>query len=59
MLVKAEFTKRFIARMIEIVGKTEYYFEMTAEAAYDVYEDDPDDMTPEEHAEEEISEWGR
>jgi hypothetical protein len=59
VLTKADFKNRFIARMSEIRGQYEPYFEFTATAAWEMYKEDPDDLTPEEHAEEEISEWGR
>lgn len=61
MLSKIEFKRRFIARMEDLTGKDDdsEYFNDEAEAAYEMYEEDPDDMTPEEHAEEEIAEWGR
>ncbi len=64
MLSKQEFGTRFIARMAEILGEEEsqkYYrsaLEM-AEEAYETYLSNPKDMTPEEHAEDEISEWIR
>jgi hypothetical protein len=59
VLTKAEFKNRFITHMTKIMGQFENYFEFTAVAAWDMYKEDPDDMTPEDHAREEISEWGR
>ncbi len=64
MLSKTEFGKRFVARMAEILSEEErqkYYLATleSAEGAYETYEEDPEDMTPEEHAEEEVMEWGR
>lgn len=55
---KADFKNLFIARMTEIIGKYEAYFEFAATSAWTSYKEDPDDMTPGEHAEEEIMEWG-
>lgn len=46
--------------MVEIVGDEDLtYFNEVADGSYEMYKGDPDDMTPEEHAEEEVSEWGR
>lgn len=61
MLSEDEFKDRYIRHMVwAIVGKdsTNFYSEI-AESAYEMYEEDPGDMTPEEHAEEEIAEWRR
>ncbi len=58
MLSKPEFKDRFIRHMVwAIVGKdsTNFYSEI-AESAYEMYLQDPEDMTPEEHAEESVRE---
>jgi hypothetical protein len=59
VLTKAVFKNRFIAGMTAITGQYEAYFEFTASAAWDTYKEDPGDMTPEDHAREEVSEWGK
>ncbi len=61
MLCIAEFKVRFINRMSEILGEEESrkYFTSIIEqshGAYEMYVEDPDDLTPEEYAEAEISE---
>ena len=59
MLSKAAFKNRFVDRMGRLVGQYEAYFEFAAKAAWENYKEDPDDMTPEDHADEDYSEWGR
>ena len=61
MLSKEEFKKRFIAHMVEHTDRNDNddYFDEEAESGYEFYLQDPDDMTPEEHAEEELAEWLR
>jgi hypothetical protein len=54
---KSDFKKRFVARMIGIMGQYEPYFEFAATSAYDNYLDDPEDNTPEGHADVEVEEW--
>lgn len=56
---QAEFKNRFIDRMGHLVGQYEIYFEFAATAAYDMYKEDPDDLTPEEHADDEVDNWQR
>ncbi len=59
MLSKPEFEDRFIRQMVwAIVGKESMnFFSEIAESAYEMYEQDPEDMTPEEYAEEEVLNW--
>ncbi len=60
MLTKAEFKIRFITYMEKQMGWCESsYYNEVADGAYEMYEEDPEDLTPEEHAEEEIQEWSR
>ncbi len=59
MLSQAEFSKRYIDRITDIYGYEQDWCEEIAGCAYEMYKQDPHDMTPEEHAEEEIPEWGR
>ncbi len=60
MLSKPEFKIRYTTHIQKITGKdyTEYFNEV-ANDGYDMYKDDPEDLTPEEHAEEEVEEWSR
>jgi hypothetical protein len=57
MLNQADFKNRFIAKMIKIIGQYEPYFEFAAMGAYSMYKEDPEDMTPEDHASDEYSLW--
>jgi hypothetical protein len=59
VLTKAVFKNRFIKHMTKIAGKFENYFEFAAVAAWDMYKEDPKDMTPEDHAREGVEEWFR
>ncbi len=60
MLSKEDFERKFIEHMEQIVGRddTVFYSEV-ADSSYEMYLQDPEAMTPEEHVEAEISEWGR
>ncbi len=60
MLTKAEFKIRFITHMEKYMGWTDSkHYDQVADGAYEMYEDDPDDLTPEGHADEEMAEWAR
>ncbi len=63
MLDKAEFGQRFIKRMAVNLGRHADRYRQSAiesaEGAWEMYQEDPEDMTPEEHADDEVEEWGR
>ncbi len=60
MLTKAEFKIRFITYMDKQMGwKESKHYDIVADGAYEMYEEDPEDMTPEQHADEEMDEWAR
>ncbi len=66
MLTREEFGQRYIPRMKSIIGRENdecpvfaYTLNEFADNSYEMYEQDPNDMTPEEHAEEEVQEWLR
>lgn len=63
MLDKAEFGQRYINRMKVSLGRhaDRYYQSIieSAEAAWEQYQEDPEDMTPEDRADDEVEEWGR
>lgn len=54
---KAEFKKRFIGKMMAVIGEYEPWMEFSATAAYVNYKADPEDLTPEGHADAEVEEW--
>jgi hypothetical protein len=56
-MTKAEYMKRYVAEMVDIIGEFEPYFEFAAREAWELVKDYPDDMCPEEAANEEYSEW--
>ncbi len=60
MLTKAEFKIRYITHMEKNMGWTDSkHYDQVADEAYVMYEEDMQDMTPEEHADEEMEEWAR
>ncbi len=60
MLTKAKFKIRFNTYMEKKMGWCESkHYDAIANGCYEMYEEDPDDMTPEEHADEEMDEWAR
>ena len=57
MMEKAEFKNKYIKRMSEMMERYEPWMEFAATAGFEMYKEDPEDLTPEGHAEAEVDEW--